>query len=172
MLFQVREDRTPSASSGDSVSFHSPRDNSLLLISFSLYAFGTFCLFEGEPKKTAECVAIVCLLSATVFLFFGGLSAEVVFRRDVQTMEVKWEVFGLALFSHLHPYGAISLSVRSFAKFSSGTRGLSQIASATITQYVTNLGDSSYLLYVPSLYPADERRLCELRGILGINECA
>jgi hypothetical protein len=172
MLFQVREDRTPTTARSDFVSFHNPRDISLLLIAFGLYAFGTFCLFEGEPKKTAECVAIVCLFFASVALFFGGLSAEVIFRRDAQTMEVKWEVFSFALISHSHPYDAISLSVQSFAKFSSGTRGVSQIASATMTQYVANLGSSCYLLFLPSLCPAEERRLGELRGILGLNERA
>jgi hypothetical protein len=105
-------------------------------------------------------------------LFFGGLSAEIVFRRDDRIMEVSWTIFSVALISHSHPYEGISLSVRSFARFSSGRRGVAQIASATVTQYVADFGNSHYLLDLPSLYPAAETRLRELRTILGLNERA
>ena len=97
MLFVVRKDRGSSLQSAVGVSFHRGMDISLLIASAFLWVFGFVCLFEAIPKDGARLAATVAFSIAVIFLFFGGLTTEILFRRDLQRMVVDWRLFSFCL---------------------------------------------------------------------------
>jgi hypothetical protein len=164
MLFQVRKDQGSSTHSALGVSFHSGMDFSLLLASAFLWAFGFICLFGATPREGALLAAITAFSIAVIFLFFGGLTTQLQFRRDLRRMDVNWRIFSFDLISHSHPFSEISIGIRAPAIVS----GSGRVSRIQRVFYSADIGRSHYLLGYPGDVPVDDAQLQVVRKDLGL----
>jgi hypothetical protein len=136
----------------------------LLFASMFYVAFGLVCFFEATPREGASVEAVVALIVAAVFLFFGGLATELIFRRDIQRMDVNWRFFSSNLISHSHPFSEIKIRIRVPDVISpTGRRGdVGQMF------YSADIGHSHYLLFYPESVPVCDAQLEIVSKELGV----
>jgi hypothetical protein len=164
MLFQVLKYEGSAFGSNSEVVFHSPRDATLLVLSFASFSLGTLCFFTGEPRNVAELLAFVFFGVAAIVLFFAGLAAEVVFRRDARQMEVRWAPFGRELIAHPHPYSSIRVTIHFYQAFPTrGSTARSQSA------YLAEVGLARFVLTYPPYIPGTDDQLKVVRRDLGFS---
>jgi hypothetical protein len=138
-------------------------DKTLLFASIFYVAFGLVCFFEATPREGATVVSVVALGVAAVFLFFGGLATELVFRRDFQRMDVNWRFFSFNLISHSHPFSEIKIRTR-VPDIVSPTGRRSDVGQIF---YSADIGHSHYLLSYPESVPVCDAQLEVVRKELG-----
>src|SRR5580658_2750910 len=149
MLFRVRRDQGFPVQSSGSISFHSGMDMTLLFASMFYFAFGMLCLFVTKSNAGAYLAAAAAFAIAAVFLFFGGLATELIFRRDLRRMDVNWRLFSFDLISHSHSFSEINIRISALSYLrGSGSVGISQHLS-----YFADVGHSHYQLVYPESVP-------------------
>jgi hypothetical protein len=139
---------------------------SLLLASMFYLAFGSICLFEATPRAGARLVAAVAFAIAAVFLFFGGLAMELIFRRDLRRMDVNWRLFSFDLISHSHPFSEINIRIRMPGVVS----GSGSVGYMRYPFYSADIGSSHYLLGYPESLPISDAQLKVVRNELGFRD--
>ena len=161
---------THRADPGD-IAFSTQRGWQRFMLAGGLLGFSVLCSFAAEPRATGRVLAAVFLGASAISTITAGFVTQAVFSPGVGHVKITkgWLLWDTSCKDY--EYSAVSLSLRSFARFTS-TRGRGAGAGATPLLYVANVAGISYVLDIPSFYPASEARLNELRERYGFNETA
>ena len=134
----------------------------------AVIAFGALCYFKATPHNVGIAIALGAGAVGMLFVAWGGIYCEALFRRSEQVLEVSWKFLGFRLFAYARGYDSLEVTVSWISEIWSDDDGGRM--GKTKPWLAVKAGGSTFLFERPASVTVTEKDIPVLQRELGFRD--